>query len=382
MAKKTAESQLYPKELYDVLVKNEMNYFCGVPDSSLSSFVFYLEGHAKATHDIAVNEGNAVALAIGYYLATSKVPLVYMQNSGLGNAINPLVSLADPMIMGIPVILLIGWRGQPGKIDEPQHEKQGLITQNLLDLLGIHHAILSRNPTEVFQQVGKAVKNALKSKQPFALIVENGTFKEQRVSRLAKNYPLKREEVIELVAESINDSDVIIATTGKTGRELFEYRDKVKQAHDKDLLIVGGMGHASSVALSVAQQKPDRKTYCIDGDGALLMHMGSVPFIGHKNLKNFYHVVVNNGSHESVGGQPTVGFEIDIPAIAKASGYARAYSASKPEEVKSILQAMRKLKGPILLEIRVNNISRTNLIRPTIHPSENKKSFMSFLDKD
>lgn len=383
MAKKIDESQLHPKELYDLFVKYAVNYFCGVPDSSLSSFGFYLEDHSKSRHDIAINEGNAVAMAIGYYLANSEVPLVYMQNSGLGNAINPIVSLADPLIMGIPMILLIGWRGQPGKKDEPQHQKQGLITQDLLDTLGIPHLILSRNPQEVSKQVHRAVSETLQSKRPFALIVESDTFERYaRIDEAVNNYQLSREDSIELITKSLGDLDVVVATTGKTGRELFEHRDKVKQTHKKDLLIIGGMGHASSIAGSIAQWKPKRKVYCIDGDGALLMHMGSLPLLAGKNLKNFYHIVINNGSHESVGGQSTVGFEIDIPAIAKAAGYAYAYRTITSGELKDILKTIRKLDGPILVEVRVNTASRTNLARPTIHPSENKESFMSFLEED
>lgn len=379
---KAGPKKLSPQKLYQAFIQNNVEYFCGVPDSSLSPFGYYLEDNTRESHNIAVNEGNAIALAIGYYLATSKVPLVYTQNSGLGNAINPLVSLADPMIMGIPMILLIGWRGQPGKKDEPQHQKQGLITQGLLDTLGIPHLILSRNSHEASRQVHYVAGDTLQAKRPFALIVENGTFEQhKRINKSVNNYQLSREDVIELVAKSLSNSDIVVATTGKTGRELFEYRDKVKQTHKKDLLIVGGMGHASSIAASIAQQKPNIKVYCIDGDGALLMHMGSLSLIGNKNLKNFYHIVINNGSHESVGGQPTVGFEIDMPAIAKACGYTHAYSVDKTEGVKDILQTIRKLDGPALAEIRVNTASRSNLGRPTIHPSENKESVMSFLDK-
>ncbi len=380
MKKVASPKRLSPEDLYKALIKNGVNYFCGVPDSLLSSFGFYLEDHAKEFSDIAVNEGSAVASAIGYYLATSKLPAVYMQNSGLGNAINPLVSLADPLIMGIPMILLIGWRGQPGRTDEPQHLKQGLITTGLLTNLGIPYVVLSRNTKTVLLQIKKASKDALALKRPVALLVESDTLKSYEKPVKPTKYSLSREEVIGYIAENMANLGVIVATTGKTGRELFEYREKKDRGHEKDLLVIGGMGHASSIAASIAQQKPERKVYCIDGDGAMLMHMGSLATIGSKRLKNFYHFVVNNGSHESVGGQPTVGFNIDMPAIAKACGYAHTFSVDKRDSLGDVLTAIEKLGGPVFIEVRVGSGSRTGLTRPSIHPSENKNSFMSYLN--
>jgi phosphonopyruvate decarboxylase len=380
MTKGIDSTKLSPGDLYRILIKNGVNYFCGVPDSSLSSFGFYIEDHATESNDIAVNEGSAVAMAIGYYLATSKLPLVYMQNSGLGNAINPLVSLADPLVMGIPMILLIGWRGQPGKKDEPQHMKQGLITTELLATLDIPYVVLSHNAATVSLQVKKTAKDALDLKRPFALLVESGTLGPYKETAKTTNYPLSREEVIGYIAENLAASGAIITTTGKTGRELFEFRETKDRKHEKDLLIVGGMGHASAIAMAIAQQKPERKIYCIDGDGAMLMHMGSLATIGTKKLKNFYHFVINNGSHESVGGQPTVGFDIDMPAIAKACGYVHSFSVDDRDSLDNVLSTTEKLDGPVFVEIRVSSGSRLDLTRPTIHPSENKDSVMAFLE--
>ena len=380
MSKKIQQAGLQPKQLYDAFINNDVRYFCGVPDSLLSPFGFYLEENAKTSHDIAANEGNAVGLAIGYHLATSKVPVVYMQNSGLGNAINPLVSLADPLILGIPMILLIGWRGHPGKIDEPQHQKQGQISQELIRVLGIPQVILSKKPIEAAKQVKLALNETLQTKRPVAILVENDTLQpNNRLNIPTVNYPLSREDAIGSIINSLVNTDILVATTGKAGRELFEIRQKAQTGHSQDLLVVGGMGHASSIALTIAQQKPKRKIFCIDGDGAVIMHMGSMAIIGNKKLDNFYHIVINNGAHESVGGQPTAGFSISLPEIAKAVGYRHTYSVYERDSLKVLLQQSRKLNGPILIEVRVNAKSRKNLSRPTDTPAQNKKNFMTFI---
>lgn len=376
-----AEERLDSNSLYSTLVENGVNYFCGVPDSLVSPFSLFLEANAKKQHTIAANEGNAIASAIGYHTATSKVPLIYMQNSGLGNAIDPLVSLVDPSVLGIPMILMISWRGQPGKKDEPQHVKQGAVTTDLLKTLDIPYEVLSRKSEEMVQQVSQAIKRTTKSNSPYALLVEKDTFTEYAYDvRSLKNYPLSREQAIKIVAESLTNSDIVIASIGKISRELFEYRNEKHQSHDKDLLIVGGMGHASSIALGIAQQKLDRKVYCLDGDGSVLMHMGSLATIGTKNPKNFVHIIFNNGLHDSVGGQPTVGFEVDLLAIAKACGYTHVFSAHESTDIKQTLGSVSKLAGPIMIEVRVHAGSRQNLTRPTIVPQDNKQAFMTFLD--
>ena len=374
--------KLSPATFYQALIENQVCYFCGVPDSSLTAFGAYVAEYATASHDLAVNEGSAVALAVGYHIASAKTALVYMQNSGLGNAMNPLVSLVDPLVLGIPMILLIGWRGQPGLKDEPQHAKQGPITKELLDSLGIPYTLLSSNDLEAAKQVKQAVVETLKTKRPFALLVQDGTFETFTLSQeRAAKYPLTREVAIQTIVDNLTNQDAVVITTGKASRELFAYREKLGQGHNQDLLVVGGMGHASSVAYGIAKQKPAHKLFVIDGDGAVLMHMGVLPFIGCSGLKNFYHIVLNNGSHESVGGQPTVAQAIDLAAIAKNSGYTRTYSLSTSADIAKTIRSIKKLAGPVFVEINVGGRARADLTRPTIHPSKNKESFMKFLDE-
>jgi phosphonopyruvate decarboxylase len=381
MAKVSTE-KLSPKKLYQALMQNKVEYFCGVPDSSLSAFGYYLEDNSRESHNIAVNEGNAIALATGYYLATAKVPLVYMQNSGLGNAINPITSLVDPSVMGIPMILLVGWRGQPGTQDEPQHVKQGLVTTDLLDSLGLPFVVLSADDKEMSKQVQLAVESAIKLKQPFVLLVENDTFtKTKATAKKISNYELSREDAIKIIVDNLTDVDIIVATTGKASRELFEYRDEKQQSHKQDLLIVGGMGHASSIAYGIAKQKQSRRVFVIDGDGAVLMHMGSLALSGSKGLKNFYHFVINNGSHESVGGQATVAHDIDLTGVAKDCGYVYVRSLADRRAIIEVIKDIKKMDGPVFVEIKVRSSSRQDLSRPSIHPTENKESFMAFLDE-
>jgi phosphonopyruvate decarboxylase len=381
MAKNIAE-RLTCKELYDSLVKHGVGYFCGVPDSIVSSFSFFLEANAKQQHFIAANEGNAIGLAIGYHAATAKTSLVYMQNSGLGNAIDPLVSLVDPSVLSVPMVLLISWRGQPGTKDEPQHIKQGAITCDLLKALGIPYVVISRQPDEVVLQIKKATNDTLKFNRPYALLLQKDTLEEYKYDvRSPDNYPLSREEAIECVLDSLDDQDIVVSSIGKISREVYEYRDKKQQSHKKDLLSVGGMGHASSIAQGIAQQKPTRKVYCLDGDGSVLMHMGSLATIGSISLKNFHHIVFNNGLHDSVGGQPTAGFDIDLPKVAKACGYSYVVSAHKPDAIRKVLVATKKINGPVMIEIRVHSGARADLVRPSTSPSRNKESFMAFLDE-
>lgn len=367
-----------PTRLYDALTQNDVTYFCGVPDSTLSAFGHYLSEHASESHDIAVNEGNAIGLAIGYHVASGKVPLAYMQNSGLGNAINPLTSLADPLVMSIPMILLIGWRGQPGKKDEPQHAKQGLITTSLLDDLGIAHEILDINNPG--QQISRIVTNARESNQPYALLVEPEMFEPYKTPDEALD-DMTREAAIQTIADALGDHDAIVSTTGKTSRELFEHRDQTKNVHDKDLLVVGGMGHASSIAYGIAKQKPTRNIFVIDGDGAALMHLGALPFIGSNRPKNLYHFVINNGAHESVGGQPTVARKVELAAIAAAAGYHKVYTVRSHEELEKLVGSIANERGPVFIEVLTNTSSRPDLTRPTISPVDNKRAFMKFLEK-
>ena len=373
-----------PDFFIETLRKNSIDFFAGVPDSLLKNICAYIADHIDSNHNIiTANEGAAVGLAAGYHLATGRAGVVYMQNSGQGNTINPLASLTDKDVYNIPVLLLIGWRGRPGVHDEPQHVKQGKITTGLLDVMGIRYEVLSKDENDAALQIAKAA-SALKRNEVYALVVEKDTFSEYKLQNVeVNNLTMTREEAIQTVASSLAPADVIVSTTGMISRELFEARAAWGQGHEKDFLTVGSMGHASQIALGIALEKQDRRVWCFDGDGAAIMHMGSMAIVASKKPANYIHVVFNNGAHDSVGGQPTVGLKIDLPAVAKAVGYAKAYSVSTKEELINILDTQLSsinLKGgPALLEIKVKKGNRKDLGRPTTTPIENKEAFMNNL---
>ncbi len=359
-----------------------VNFFTGVPDSILKNICNTFAAYANAgQHIVAANEGNAVALAAGHYLATGNFGLVYMQNSGLGNALNPLVSLADPMVYGIPVLLLIGWRGEPTVKDEPQHSKQGMITLQLLETMGIKYIILPDSDEGVINSIDQALKLMKSCNESFALVVRANTFENDDANFWGENnYTLTREEAVGIILSQMPYEDVLVSSTGKLSREIFEYRAKMKESHQRDFLNVGSMGHASQIALGIALRQPGRVVYCLDGDGAALMHMGAMAIIGNCKPSNFKHIIFNNGAHDSVGGLATVGHGIDFPMIAKACGYINAMRAvSKTELINQLKIFQEKNNGPALLEIRIRKGSREDLGRPTIAPQENKSSFMNHL---
>ncbi|MBR4828987.1 MAG: phosphonopyruvate decarboxylase [Muribaculaceae bacterium] len=370
-----------PSRLFDELKSRDVDFYTGVPDSLLKNLCAYITDHLPASqHIIAANEGGAVALAAGYYLATGKIPVVYMQNSGLGNTVNPLMSLTDKLVYKIPVLLIIGWRGEPGVKDEPQHRKQGLVTIPLLETLGIEHEIMVEDESLLPAQVERAVSHMSNTGEAFALVVRKGTFDDYMLRTNQESaLSLNRERAIELITSAITDRDVIVSTTGKTSRELFEYRTALHQGHQQDFLTVGSMGHASQIALGIALNQPDRNVYCFDGDGATIMHMGNMAIIGTVAPENYYHIVFNNGAHDSVGGQPTVGFKVDIPAVAKALGYKTVVSVDNEEDLISQLRDLTNNKAPLLFEVKVLKGARKDLGRPTTTPIENKEALMSFL---
>ncbi len=368
-----------PEYFYNYLVKNKVEFFTGVPDSLLKDICAYITDHAsKQNHIIAANEGNAIGLAAGYHIATNKIPLVYMQNSGIGNTVNPLLSLMDADVYKIPVLLMIGWRGE--KKDEPQHVKQGKVTQDLLDAMKIPYLVLDVDQKNAQKQIDKALLKIKETNTAFAIIIRKGTFEKYSIKQKIKsNYSLYREDAVKIIIDQLSGDELIVSTTGKTSRELFEYREELNQKHNADFLTVGSMGHASQIALGIAINKPKRKIICIDGDGAVLMHMGGFAIIGSQSPKNFLHIIINNGAHESVGGQPTVGFDIDIPKIALANNYKFAISVSSSEELKETLNNMKDDNYPALIEVMVKVGARENLGRPTIKPVDNKKDFMQNL---
>lgn len=372
---------LSPKIFIESLAAKGIDFFAGVPDSLLKNVCAFISDTLDDRHNIiAANEGAAVGLAAGHYLATGHVPCVYMQNSGEGNAINPLASLTDKEVYGIPVLLVIGWRGEPGVHDEPQHVKQGKITLPLLDAMGIRHEILSQDETEFRSQLDGAVRHMSETGEAFAFIVRKNTFEPYTLQRHEVNeYPLSREEAIQKVAASLSAKDVIVSTTGMISRELFEYRTAQGQGHERDFLTVGSMGHASQIALGIALEKTDRRVWCFDGDGAALMHLGSVAIIADKAPENFVHVIFNNGAHDSVGGQPTVGLKVNLAGIAKAAGYKDAVSVTTAEDLGSALKALKTMRGPVLLEVRVHRGNRKDLGRPTTTPIQNRDALMEFM---
>ena len=372
------------KEFYNELLNNDIDFFTGVPDSLLKSFCAYIKDNVSDDKNIiSANEGNAIGLATGYYLSTRKIGLVYMQNSGIGNALNPIASLADKLVYSIPMLLVIGWRGEPNKKDEPQHKKQGLITIETLDMLGIKYDILDRDTgnNEMKSKLKKAYDYMKENSEPYALVIKKDTFDEYKLKNNATfDFEMTREEAIEVLVSKMKDNSVIVSTTGMASRELFEVREKNRENHSKDFLTVGSMGHSSQIALGIALNKKDKEVYCIDGDGALLMHLGGLAIIGNQNPKNFRHILINNGAHDSVGGQETVGFKIDTLSIAKACGYKECYSCSSRTDLLELSEKIKNIEGPIFLEIKVKKGARKDLGRPTTTPIENKEAFMEFLN--
>lgn len=368
-----------PKFFIETLQNNKLNFFTGVPDSLLKNICAYITDNVESVNNIiAANEGNAVGLASGYYLATGKPGVVYMQNSGEGNTINPLLSLADEEVYCIPMLLLIGWRGEPGTHDEPQHIKQGKVTLSLLDTIGVPYSVLSTNESEAIQQIKIASNYMSQNSRPYAIILRKGTFSDYKLRNLPQSkFALSREDAIKAVVDNLTESDIVVSTTGMISRELFEYRENKQQGHSKDFLVVGSMGHANQIALGIALGKPNKRVFCFDGDGAMIMHMGGLAIIGSCAPKNFIHIIFNNGAHDSVGGQPTVGHNINVVGIAKAVNYSKAYSVDSKEELKSIMSELQYLNnGCVLININVRKGNRRDLGRPTITPSDNKKTFM------
>ena len=367
-------------DVYRWLEEADISFFCGVPDSLLKDFCAFISDQVDPhQHVIAANEGAAVALAAGYHLASERLALVYMQNSGLGNAVNPLLSLAHPAVYGIPMLLMVGWRGQPGVKDEPQHAQQGQATGKLLDSIGIDHALLPTEPEAARGVLESGVAQARDQSAPFAIVVQRGTFAKYGSSaEVQSELPLTREQALQIVLDGLDRRSIVVSTTGYTSREVYEYR----AAHEgtfADFRTVGSMGHASQIALGMAMQRTDQEVCCLDGDGALIMHMGSLAVIGSISPPNFKHIVLNNGVHDSVGAQPTAGLGIDIPGLARACAYKHTARAVSKNEVQQATAALRLATGPALLEVQVRPGARNDLGRPGVSPQQAKEQLMSIL---
>ena len=354
-----------------------IDFFTGVPDSLLKSFCAYVTDSCGENHVIAANEGGAVGLAAGHYLATGKPALVYMQNSGQGNAVNPLCSLADPDVYSIPMVLLVGWRGEPGVKDEPQHVKQGRVTVSLFDVLGIPTEILPDDEVAALELTRNMAERAKAESRPVALVVRKGLFAEYKLQNKKPDIAaLPREQAIEGILRALPEDAVVVSTTGMISREVYETRERLGQDHSRDFLTVGSMGHASMIAMGIAKAQPDRKVYCFDGDGASIMQMGNMAIVGRSGCDNLTHIVFNNAAHDSVGGQPTVGGDIDFERLAEEFGY---NVLQLPQDRYKPDQCCELPKKPKFILLKVAKGARKDLGRPKEPPQANKALYMKTL---
>ena len=375
-----------PADFHSALSAGGVSFFSGVPDSLLKEFCAYIEASLPPeTHVISANEGSAVALASGFYLATGKLPLVYLQNSGLGNAINPLLSLVDNALYSIPLVVLVGWRGAPGVKDEPQHLKQGRVTPALLDAMEIPWKEIHADSTTATEAARWATRTSREVSGPVALLVHKDCFSkaicDQPVAGIQRA-EMSRERAIAIIAKTLPLEAAIVSTTGMISRELYEQRTTLEQDRSRDFLTVGSMGHASQIALGIATSRPEQKVVCIDGDGAALMHMGGLATIGSNQRADLLHIVLNNGVHDSVGGQPTVAQQISLAGVAKACGYGvvRAVVA-KEEELAAAVAQLAPQGGTKFLEVLVKPGSRLGLGRPVETPIISRDMFMRSLKR-
>ncbi len=358
------------------------DFYTGVPDSQLKALCNYLMntyGIDRNHHIIAANEGNSTAIAAGYHLATGKVPVVYMQNSGEGNVINPVASLLNDKVYAIPVVFIVGWRGEPGIHDEPQHIYQGEVTLRLLEDMGIESFVIGKDTTDdALRGAMTRFRGILADGKDVAFVIRKGALEYSEKVTYKNDNTMKREEIIEHIVNASGE-DPIVSTTGKASRELFEIRERNGQSHKYDFLTVGSMGHSSSIALGVAINKPDRRVWCIDGDGAALMHMGAMAVIGANRPNNLVHIVINNSAHETVGGMPTVAGGIDLVAIAGACGYPNAVSVDSFEDLDREIESAKAKKELSLIEVKCSIGARDDLGRPTTTAIDNKRYFMDYL---
>ena len=354
---------LNQKQVFEILAQHGVTFFTGVPDSYLNGFCNYALANFPEQNIIAANEGNAVGIASGHYFATGEIPLVYMQNSGMGNVINPLASLVDKDVYAVPMLLLIGWRGQGNtEPNHPQHKLQGEITPGLLDVMHIPYSILTDDYADFKAVIEKAAAYCRKSRQPYALIAPKGVMAaSEKANNVDAVYPMSREEAIEVILDAMPADTIYSATTGRATRELFFLRERRNETKSHDFLNVGSMGHASSVSLGIAMEQPKRNVVCLDGDSACIMHMGAMTMVSKVNVPNFMHIVLNNGAHESVGGQPSAGHKLDFTKIAEACGYATVGKAVESET--ELIEAVNQLK----------NCGKASFIDCRIHKGLNSK---------
>lgn len=366
---------------YRALCDAGVSFFTGVPDSLLADLGAYIQANTPPSrHLIAANEGGAVAAAAGHYLATGQPAVVYLQNSGQGNLVNPLCSLLCPEVQGIPVLLLVGWRGDPGQADEPQHRLQGRITLPLFHVLGVPAEVLPMDDSAAISCVRRLLDKARADRTPVAAVISRQSFKPlPRPQRQDEEMTLTRERAIEVTVGLLPTDALVVCTTGMASRELYEIRERTGRDSVRDCLIIGAMGHASQIALALALSRPEREVVCLDGDGAAIMHMGSFAVAGTSSAANFKHVLLNNGAHDSVGGQPTAGQRIDFPALACACCYGWAQRVADERELIRGVRELLAQPGPAFLEARVRCGARANLGRPRMSPAEHVTAFRHYL---
>lgn len=362
----------------------DVDFYAGVPDSQLKALCDYLIerfGADSDRHVIAANEGNCAALAAGSYLATGKVPAVYMQNSGEGNIVNPALSLLSDRVYGIPTIFVIGWRGEPGVHDEPQHAAQGDLTLPLLKIMDMECCIVSKETmADELRAVMERFRTILEQGKSVAFVIRKNALTYDRKVAYVNRHAMLREEAIRCIVQAAG-KEPVVCTTGRASRELFEIREANGQGHKYDFLTVGSMGHCSSVALGIAMNTPKTRIWCIDGDGAALMHMGAMAVIGARAPENLVHVIINNEAHETVGGMPTAAGKIDLPGIARSCGYPHVFSVNNIRELEETLEEAKSCGGLCMIEVKCAIGARKDLGRPTTTPAENKKAFMEYLEK-
>lgn len=362
-----------------------IGFYTGVPDSQLRVLCDQLmtQYGIGSHHLIAANEGACVGLAAGYYMATGRPALVYMQNSGIGNAVNPICSLAHEKVYAIPLLLVIGWRGEPGVKDEPQHVFQGEATLDMLKCMGIEYFIIGRETMdEEIDEAFEEFSKVLEQKKHAAFVIRKDAFSGGHKLKYENGNSMTRERIVNVIIDNTRPSDIVVSTTGKLSRELFEAREARNEGHKRDFLTVGSMGHSCMIALGIAMEKQSRRVFCLDGDGAVLMHMGGLAVIGARKPSNLIHIMINNEAHETVGGMPTVSGNVDYPSVARACGYYFARTVQSEDELIDTLHLVNSLQGPVFIEVKANLVSRADLGRPTTTPQQNKEDFIGFLKED
>lgn len=370
------------QDFFNILKENGFTFFTGIPDSTFKNFMkFIVDNDGKCLQNlVACNECESIALSAGYYLATNKIGIAYMQNSGLGKAINPLTSLCDQDTYSIPVLLLIGWRGEPGKNDAPQHKKMGRIMLSLLETLEIPYSILEPDLDYIKNEMKKAKKYFNNRKEPYAFIIRRNFFEDYDIKTLQKNnYELNREEAIELIMDNLDENDIVISTTGLISREVYEYRENREKDHFKSFYNIGSMGCASSIGLSIALQRPNKRILIFDGDGAAIMQMGVFTTIGKNFPDNLVHIIFDNHAHETTGNQPSNSTAVNFHQVALASNYNYGTIVTTKSQLLDVINEIKHKKGPQMIVVRVKMGFRLDLKRPEKEPTNYKEYLMKYL---